>query len=107
VGSANYEHTSILVVEAWALRDRVHLAVQEGYRQISIEGDHWIDNYNLSNLLNVRAKSIYESEVTISEFINGNQTYDVAKLNQTLHNHSMIQKIKGITIPLNNVDDTF
>ena len=35
-------HTSILVVEARALRDEVYLAVQVGYEEISMEGDNMI-----------------------------------------------------------------
>ena len=39
-GAANYGDTTILIAEAWALRDSVQAAVQAGYNNIFIEGDN-------------------------------------------------------------------
>ena len=39
-GAANYGNTSILVAEARVLRDGVRLAIQEGFKNIIIEGDN-------------------------------------------------------------------
>jgi len=74
---------------------------------ISFRYDNWIENRPLINILNISEDSFLDPRTKVNELFLANRTWDVSKLSITLHNHSIINKIIGIDIPHNHIEDSF
>jgi len=69
--------------------------------------DNWIENRSLIDMLEFSSDSVSQPHATVSEFITLQKQWNVVKLNQFIHNRTVIQLIKGIDNPVNDIDDSF
>ena len=74
--------------------------------EISFLYDNWIEDQSLIQLLGIDNNPILDPNAKVSEFIR-NALWDIQKLNQTLQNHQIIQKIIGIALPVIETEDSF
>jgi len=55
--------------------------------------DNWIDNSNHLDMLNLQVELVHRPYATIAEFITAQKQWNLAKLNQVIQDHAIIQKI--------------
>jgi len=74
--------------------------------EVSFWLDNWIEDQSLLELLGIENNSLLDPNTKVSEFIH-NAQWDIQKLNKTLQNYQIIQKIIGIVLPIIETDDSF
>ena len=58
-------------------------------------------------ILGVAEDSVTHPEAKVCEFIKQNSEWDILKLRQFLNNHPVVQKIRGITLPIHETSDSY
>ena len=74
--------------------------------EISLWYDNWTETQSIAERVGLNDDVHPDPSVTVSKFIHNTQ-WDIQKLNQTLNNHSIIQKTTGIALPVIDIKDTF
>ena len=74
---------------------------------ISFWYDNWIENKPLIDILNISEDSSLDPRTKVNEFFLANRAWDVSKLSIILHNHPISNKIIGMDIPHNHIEDSF
>ena len=68
--------------------------------------DNWIDNCSLIDMMHLQVDSLHQPFMKVAEFITPQKQWNLPKLNQVIQVQNIIQRIRGIDIPLSNVEDT-
>ena len=67
--------------------------------------DNWLKNRSLLEILNLHVDEVSRLYVTLNEFITSQKRWDLCKLNQVIHNSTIIQQKRGIDILFSNIED--
>jgi len=67
--------------------------------------DNWLADQNLLQLLNRSIHSVSLPDTKVSDFITANKRWDMFKLNQVIHDSTILRKILGLDIPISNMAD--